>query len=271
MSVYLSISGTATSQLTRVPFAKADYTGVTAPPPPGIGGGRGNTVPSGPNIALVVIPANQTFAEVTITPIDDAIPEKTETAIFTVLNNPAYDLGTPTSTTLFILDNDSASTTLNATADSYVQDGSAAGTNFGSATNLVVKNGPTGFNRYSYLKFDLSNVSTINTVQLQLYGNLSSAERQRRHRRLLGRRHVLDRIRHYLQQCAGGRDQSACHHDDHRHNRSGVHLGRDRVCEGTEGRRAQHRQLCAERPAGQCFGRHLQLADIGMGPALKIS
>ena len=176
LSVYLSISGTATSQLTRVPFAKADYTGVTAPPPPGIGGAGANTVPAGPNIALVVIPANQTFAEVTITPIDDAIPEKTETAIFTILNNPAYDLGTPTSTTLFILDNDSASTTLNATADSYVQDGSAAGTNFGSATNLVVKDGPTGFNRYSYLKFDLSNVSTINSVQLQLYGNLSNAQ-----------------------------------------------------------------------------------------------
>jgi uncharacterized delta-60 repeat protein len=176
LSVYLSISGTATSQLTRVPFAKADYTGVTAPPPPGIGGAGGNTVPAGPNIAWVVIPANQTFAEVTITPIDDAIPEKTETAIFTILNNPAYDLGTPTSTTLFILDNDSTSTTLNATADSYVQDGSAAGTNFGWATNLVVKDGPTGFNRYSYVKFDLSNVSTISSVQLQLYGNLSSAQ-----------------------------------------------------------------------------------------------
>ena len=176
LSVYLSISGTATSQLTKMPFAKADYTGVTAPPPPVLGGGGGNTVPSGPNIALVVIPANQTFAEVTITPIDDTIPEQTETAIFTILSNPGYEATSPTSTTLFITDNDSKSTTVNASADAYVRDGSNAGTNFGSATDLEVKKAGSGFNRVSYIKFDLSSVSTINSVKLDLFGKVSDTQ-----------------------------------------------------------------------------------------------
>jgi autotransporter-associated beta strand protein len=47
-------------------------------------------------------------------------------------------------------------TTLTAAADAYVQDGTNAGTNFGSATTLTTKLDTTNNNRESYVKFDLS-------------------------------------------------------------------------------------------------------------------
>jgi len=55
---------------------------------------------------------------------------------------------------------------------------SAAGinTNFGSATQLLVKNRGTGFNRESDLRFDLTTLSTINTAKLRLFGRLQSLE-----------------------------------------------------------------------------------------------
>jgi len=39
-----------------------------------------------------------------------------------------------------------------------------------------VKTGTVGVNRLSYIKFDLSSISTINSVKLQLYGNLSNTQ-----------------------------------------------------------------------------------------------
>ena len=76
-----------------------------------------------------------------------------------------------------ILDDDAPATgaTLSATADAYVKDGTSAGANFGSTLDLQVKFGASGFNRQSYLKFDLSSVSTINSVKLQMFGKLTNA------------------------------------------------------------------------------------------------
>ena len=124
----------------------------------------------------VDIPANQTFTTVTLTPIDRGLTFGQKTATFTVSSDPSYISGTPSGLTVTINDNDgSTPTTLNATADAYVQDGSAAGANYGSAPSLVVKTGAAGLNRLTYIKFDLSSVSTINAVKLQLFGNLSNA------------------------------------------------------------------------------------------------
>ena len=61
------------------------------------------------------------------------------------------------------------SPTLLATSDAYVQDGSAAGTNYGTATNLLVKNDATGYNRWTYLKFDLTGISSLTSATLRLY------------------------------------------------------------------------------------------------------
>src|SRR5438270_5598869 len=68
-----------------------------------------------------------------------------------------------------------ADTTLTPLADAYVRDGSYASTNYGSSTALYVKTDTTGFNRDSYLKFDLSSVSSIGSATLRLYGLLNSS------------------------------------------------------------------------------------------------
>ena len=66
-------------------------------------------------------------------------------------------------------------TVLRAAVDAYVRDGPSAGTNFGSATELLAKRSPNvGNNRETYLRFDLSSVATINTAKLRLFGRLSN-------------------------------------------------------------------------------------------------
>jgi len=67
--------------------------------------------------------------------------------------------------------------TLNPAADAYVQDGSVASTNFGSATTLLVKaQASAGNRRIAYLRFDLSSVQgSILGAKLKLYGNNSTA------------------------------------------------------------------------------------------------
>lgn len=59
------------------------------------------------------------------------------------------------------------STNLSATADSYTSSGST-GTNYGTATKLVVNYAYSSANLRSYLKFDLSSVSSITSAVLQL-------------------------------------------------------------------------------------------------------
>jgi uncharacterized delta-60 repeat protein len=54
----------------------------------------------------VVIPANETFVTVTLTPIDDTRVEGDETITFTAATSLTYDAGTPRTTTLVIRDND---------------------------------------------------------------------------------------------------------------------------------------------------------------------
>ncbi len=59
--------------------------------------------------------------------------------------------------------------TVGPTADAYVRDGTYANTNYGTATVLTVKCDATGYNRKSYLTFDTSSASTVNTATLRLY------------------------------------------------------------------------------------------------------
>jgi endoglucanase len=68
-------------------------------------------------------------------------------------------------------------TTLGAAADAYVHDSAAnINVNFGSSTQLLVKNRGAGFNRESYLRFDLTSLSSINTAELRLFGRLQSPD-----------------------------------------------------------------------------------------------
>jgi uncharacterized delta-60 repeat protein len=127
---------------------------------------------------FVDIPAGQSVVIVTLTPIDDTLKEGTETATFSINSDPSYSIGTPNHVSFNILDNDTAAAkTLNPTADAYVEDGSNAGKNFGTASQLVVKkSGTSGDNRLTYLKFDLSSVSSINSVKLNLFGELNNTQ-----------------------------------------------------------------------------------------------
>ncbi len=62
-----------------------------------------------------------------------------------------------------------SSGTLEPIEDAYVRDGGSADSNFGLDGDLVVKyDGGTGFNRNSFLKFDVNGLADALTIQLQL-------------------------------------------------------------------------------------------------------
>jgi mannose/cellobiose epimerase-like protein (N-acyl-D-glucosamine 2-epimerase family) len=66
--------------------------------------------------------------------------------------------------------------TVRASADAYVRDGSYATTNFGGATELTMKNhSAPGYTRESYLRFSLSEVPSVGSAVLRLYGGLQQA------------------------------------------------------------------------------------------------
>jgi len=67
-------------------------------------------------------------------------------------------------------------TRITTTTASYVRGGASASTNFGSDPSLLVKRSASADNiRESYLMFDLSSVTTINSGKLRLWGGLSAS------------------------------------------------------------------------------------------------
>jgi uncharacterized delta-60 repeat protein len=107
-------------QLERLPYANRIYFDVTgtATPPPAARGGRGSVdytaegmvfpiaFPGVSTVPYVDIPAGQTFQTVFVTPVDDALVESNETAVFTIRSSPGYEIGTPRSAPFVIVDND---------------------------------------------------------------------------------------------------------------------------------------------------------------------
>ncbi|MFB2894585.1 ExeM/NucH family extracellular endonuclease [Aerosakkonemataceae cyanobacterium BLCC-F50] len=66
-----------------------------------------NGIDYNPNLTgSVTIPAGQSFVDLTITPVDDALVEMNETVALTLLPSGAYNLGANTSATVTIADND---------------------------------------------------------------------------------------------------------------------------------------------------------------------
>lgn len=72
---------------------------------------------------------------------------------------------------------------LDPVADAYVNSGNNAGSNYGSSTDLVVKDGAgDGFDRKAYLQFDLRDVtSTILQAELEIYSQAYGAAPHRVH------------------------------------------------------------------------------------------
>lgn len=65
--------------------------------------------------------------------------------------------------------------TLNPVNDAMVQDGSAASTNFGSSTDLVLKNHSAGYNRETYLTFNISSFANAESAVVRLYGRIADS------------------------------------------------------------------------------------------------
>ena len=56
-------------------------------------------------------------------------------------------------------------------ADAYIRTGSYAGSNYGRDTSLIIKGSATsGYYRSSYLKFSLSNVGSVSSAKIRVYG-----------------------------------------------------------------------------------------------------
>ena len=59
-------------------------------------------------------------------------------------------------------------------ADAYVWDGTHSGSNFGRASQLVLKTHSSGLTRHAYLNFDLDSLGGIGSAKLRLFGRLVS-------------------------------------------------------------------------------------------------
>ncbi len=70
----------------------------------------------------------------------------------------------------------SSGTTLSATADTFVQGGTSAGTNFGTAQLLQVKSGSGLYHRIAYMKFDISSLTSASSVKLRVFADLNTAD-----------------------------------------------------------------------------------------------
>ena len=70
---------------------------------------------------------------------------------------------------------DSTTTTLNPTADSYVNE-SGSTTNYGANTTMLSRYHGSGFARKSILKFDLSSIDNVDEAKLRLYGSSNGAD-----------------------------------------------------------------------------------------------
>ena len=75
----------------------------------------------------VVIPVGQASVTVTVTPVDDALVESSETVVLTISPNAAYTVGAPSTATVTIADNDLPVVTITATDATATEAGQTAG------------------------------------------------------------------------------------------------------------------------------------------------
>ena len=57
----------------------------------------------------LTIPAGATSATITVTPIDDSVVESAETVVATLIAGTGYEIGTPSTATVTIADDDAGS------------------------------------------------------------------------------------------------------------------------------------------------------------------
>jgi uncharacterized delta-60 repeat protein len=181
--VYFTVGGTAK--------LGTDYTGITLKPQVNSQAFVAATTVSGVKPAIarppifqlgyVDIPAFEQTALVTIKPIDHGTTTN-KTVQLALFGNELYDNNiAPFNSGTVTIVGDGAKPppvtfeNLTPTADAYVQDGSTAGTNFGTSKDLLIKSSSTaGTNRWTYLKFSLANISSISAADLVMDGSLNN-------------------------------------------------------------------------------------------------
>jgi PKD repeat protein len=159
---------------------------------------------------------------------------------------------------------------LAAVADSYVRDNSDGNDNYGRAAALETRTGSSGSNRWTYLRFDVSRVSTVQSARLRLFGNLAATTSVPRAGAgvLVGRR-LLGRERDHLEQqaCAGpdgARFRPARREFDRR---ALVRVGPDGVPAGGEGGGTNRGHDRAGERRAHVAARDVPLAPGGERPA----
>jgi hypothetical protein len=115
----------------------------------------------------VTIAAGSATATVTLTPIDDALFEGSETAILTLSNSVAYSVGSPGSATVTIADNDLPTVTVTAT------DASASETAPNTGTYTITRTGSTA--AALTVNYAMSGTATNGTDYTSLSGSVTIA------------------------------------------------------------------------------------------------
>jgi uncharacterized delta-60 repeat protein len=166
--VYLEVTGTATMPRPRQP---GDYTG------------SGITFSNSllHSIGYADIPANETFTVVTITPLDDALVEGDETAIFTIWPHADYDIGTNPTTTIVIRDNDVTGGPV-VTSAAFVYETAPQRVTFtfnqdvGASLSLVdfQITGPAGMPSHSFAYNNITNTATLSFSGILPNGNFTA-------------------------------------------------------------------------------------------------
>jgi len=82
---------------------------------------------------------------------------------------------TPTPTPVPAPAPSSQTVVLSAKSAAFVRDGAYANASFASDPSLVVKKGPAGYTRETYLTFDLSQIGAIHSAKLRLFGRLNQS------------------------------------------------------------------------------------------------
>lgn len=115
------------------------------------------------------------------TPIASAVsywPTNSTTSISLTIFNNTISLSVPDQVLIVELTpvTSTQTTNLTPTGDTFVRDGSYAGTANSSATTMTAKNvtSGSGYTRWSYIKFDTTGLGTISSAKVRLYGNLST-------------------------------------------------------------------------------------------------
>jgi ELWxxDGT repeat protein len=154
-NVSLSGDGSISVDSTSQPGADGGNTAVTGSPAPGTMGGSTATTTPTPTPAPAPTP--------TPTPTPAPMPTGTPAPTPSPTSAP-----TPAS----------QPTVLAASTAGYIRDGAYARSNFSPDPSLVVKKGPAGYTRETFLTFDLSHVGAIHSARLRLFGRLNQPARK---------------------------------------------------------------------------------------------